>query len=100
MDPHSRRRLKVAVVAPSLRILGGQAIQADHLLARWSADPDVDAWLVPIDPGLPGVARHLQRIKYVRTVLTQLAYWPLLVGAEYGRAGLRADFAGAVSHFS
>ncbi|MBA2676472.1 helix-turn-helix domain-containing protein [Ramlibacter sp.] len=28
------------------------------------------------------------------------AYWPLLVGASYGRAGLRADFGDAVSHFS
>ena len=97
MDAHLRRRLKVAVVAPSLRILGGQAIQANHLLARWHSDPDVDAWLVPINPDLPGVARHLQRIKYVRTVVTQLAYWPLLV-RELRRADVVHVF--SASYFS
>src|SRR5258705_97574 len=36
------------MVAPSLRILGGQAVQADRLLRAWQNDPDVDAWLVPV----------------------------------------------------
>ena len=40
-------RIRVAFVAPSLRILGGQAVQADRLLTAWKDDPDVDAWLVP-----------------------------------------------------
>jgi glycosyltransferase involved in cell wall biosynthesis len=73
------RRLKVAIVAPSLHILGGQAVQADRLLTQWRNDPEVDAWLVPINPRLAGAARRLQELKYVRTVVTQLAYWPLLV---------------------
>jgi glycosyltransferase involved in cell wall biosynthesis len=72
-------RLRVAVVAPSLRILGGQAVQAARLLACWHDDPDVRAWLVPIDPEPPGLLRRARDVKYARTVVTQLWYWPLLV---------------------
>ncbi|HXE81181.1 MAG TPA: glycosyltransferase family 4 protein [Vicinamibacterales bacterium] len=72
-------RLKVAIVAPTLGILGGQAVQADRLLAGWRGDPDVEAWLVPINPRAHGVLGRLQRIKYVRTLVTQWLYWPSLV---------------------
>ena len=74
----SSRRLNVAIVAPSLGILGGQAVQADRLLKYWRDDPDVHGWLVPINPEAPGPLRHSSRIKYVRTLMTQLTYWPLL----------------------
>ena len=72
--------MRVAIVAPSLRILGGQAVQADRLLRAWQGDPDIRAWLVPVNPA-PRWARPALRIKYVRTVVTQLCYWPLLVKA-------------------
>lgn len=70
--------LQVAVVAPSLRILGGQAVQADLLLRAWENDPDVAARLVPINPVPPRALAPLARIKFVRTILTQLLYWPML----------------------
>lgn len=72
-------RLNVALVAPSMGILGGQAVQADRLLRAWDDDPDVRAWLVPINPVPPGPFRRAVDIKYVRTVATQLTYWPLLL---------------------
>ena len=53
-------KLKVALVAPSLRILGGQAVQADRLLRAWRGDPDVDAWLVPVNPLPPRPLRLRQ----------------------------------------
>jgi L-malate glycosyltransferase len=77
--PFVVNRIKVAVVAPSMKILGGQAVQANRLIGCWRADPDIEAWLVPINPVPPGVLRHLISIKYVRTILTQLAYYPLLL---------------------
>ena len=43
-------RLNIAIVAPSMGILGGQAVQASRLLRAWRDDPDVHAWLVPINP--------------------------------------------------
>jgi glycosyltransferase involved in cell wall biosynthesis len=75
----SGRRLHVAIVAPSLGILGGQAVQADRALRGWRDDPDVEAWLVPINPIPPGPLALGVRIKYLRTILTQLTYWPLLL---------------------
>jgi L-malate glycosyltransferase len=78
MPTHSPR-LSVAVVAPSMGILGGQAVQAERLIRAWDGDPDVRAWLVPINPVPPGPLRHATRVKYLRTVATQVTYWPLLV---------------------
>ena len=69
--PHPRK-LRVALVAPSMGILGGQAVQADRLLNAWRNDPDVEAWLVPINPVPPGPFRRAVDVKYVRTVATQL----------------------------
>ena len=60
-------RLAVAFVAPSLDILGGQAVQADRLLRAWREDADVRAWLVPVNPRAPGLLGRAQRLKYVRT---------------------------------
>ena len=51
------RPLKVALVAPSMGILGGQAVQADRLLRAWQGDPEIHAWLVPINPALDGPLR-------------------------------------------
>ena len=72
-------KLKVAIVAPSIGILGGQAVQADRLLRAWQADPDVEAWLVPVNPTPPAPFAGTVKVKYVRTVATQLTYWPLLL---------------------
>lgn len=90
-------RLRVAIVAPSLRILGGQAVQADRLLGEWRDDPDVEAWLVPVNPNPPRWLRSAVDIKYARTVVTQLCYWPLLV-RELRRADVVHVF--SASYFS
>jgi L-malate glycosyltransferase len=76
---HRPHPLRVAIVAPSMGILGGQAVQADRLLRAWQGDPDVRAWLVPINPIPPGPLKHAVEVKYLRTVFTQLCYWPLLL---------------------
>ena len=91
-------RLNVAIVAPSMNILGGQAVQASRLLRAWTDDPDVRAWLVPINPIPPGPFAALTRIKYVRTVATQLCYWPLLL-RELRRADIVHVFSASYSSF-
>ena len=78
-------------------ILGGQAVQADRLLTAWADDPDVQAWLVPINPDPPGPLRAATKIKYLRTVFTQLTYWPLLLH-ELRRADVVHVF--SASYFS
>jgi L-malate glycosyltransferase len=70
--------LRVAIVAPSLRILGGQAVQAQRLLEAWRQDQEIDAWLVPVNPVPPAPFDRLLGIKFVRTLVTQLIYYPLL----------------------
>lgn len=91
-------RLRVAVVAPSLAILGGQSVQAHQLLAGWADDPEVEAWLVPINPVPPRPIRPLVRVKYLRTIATQLTYWPLLV-RELHRADLVHVFSASYTSF-
>jgi len=72
-------RLRVLIVAPSLDIMGGQAVQAAQLLARLSEEPSLEVSFLPVNPRLPGPLRRLQSIKYVRTVVTSLLYWALLL---------------------
>jgi glycosyltransferase involved in cell wall biosynthesis len=91
-------KLKVALVAPSLRIIGGQAVQADRLLQSWRDDPDVDAWLVPVNPLPPGPLRFATRVKYLRTVATELTYFPLLV-RELSRADVVHVFSASYASF-
>jgi L-malate glycosyltransferase len=70
--------IRLAIVAPTLAILGGHSVQAQAMLAGWSRDPEVEAWLVPINPPPPGPLRHGLRLTGVRTLVTQATYWPLL----------------------
>src|SRR5262245_56858992 len=72
------RDLRVAIVAASLRILGGQAVQAQRLLDAWQGDQRVRARLVPINPVPPLPFAAALRVKYLRTIVTQVCYWPLL----------------------
>lgn len=73
------RRLNIAIVAPSMGILGGQAVQASRLLRSWRDDPEVHAWLVPINPVPPKPFDAAVKVKFLRTAVTQLLYWPLLM---------------------
>jgi glycosyltransferase involved in cell wall biosynthesis len=91
-------RLQVAIVAASLRILGGQAVQAQRLLDGWRDDRDIDAWLVPIDPVPAWPFDSLLRIRYLRTLITQLWYWPLFF-RELRRADIVHIFSASYTSF-
>jgi glycosyltransferase involved in cell wall biosynthesis len=69
---HTKSRLRVLIVAPSLDILGGQSRQAVRLMDGLKREPDLEVGFLPHNPRLPGILRKLQSIKYVRTVLTTL----------------------------
>jgi glycosyltransferase involved in cell wall biosynthesis len=91
-------KLRVAIVAPSLRILGGQAVQAQRLIEAWRDDPDVDAWLVPVNPLPPGPLWRAVKIKYIRTLTTEATYLALLL-RELRRADVVHVFSAAYSSF-
>jgi glycosyltransferase involved in cell wall biosynthesis len=80
-----------------LGILGGQAVQADRLLRAWRDDPDVEAWLVPVNPVPPRLLEFTARVKYLRTLVTELTYVPRLV-RELTRADVVHVF--SASYFS
>lgn len=65
---------RVCLVGPSLDILGGQAVQLDRLRKKLSELPELDVSVIAVNPRLPGPLRALQRIKYVRTIVTSIAY--------------------------
>jgi len=67
-------RLRVALVAPTLRFVGGQAVQADLLLRYWKNDPEVEARLLPIDPDSPAAFQWVERIPFLRTLLREPLY--------------------------
>jgi len=68
------RAVRVCLVAPSLRILGGQAVAAQRLLERLRDVPGLEVGFLPHDPRSNALLRLLQRVKYVRTVATTVAY--------------------------
>ena len=76
---HSQReskdgRIRVLLVGPSMDILGGQAVQLQRLLSQLRKSEGVEVGFLPVNPRLPGPLAALQRVKYVRTVVTSIAY--------------------------
>ncbi|HKY04208.1 MAG TPA: glycosyltransferase family 4 protein, partial [Blastocatellia bacterium] len=63
------------MVTSTAERLGGHAVQAGRMLEGLSRERGVRAELLPINPRLPGPLRLLQRVKYVRTLVT----WPVYV---------------------
>jgi glycosyltransferase involved in cell wall biosynthesis len=70
----SSNRTRVAIVAASLRYVGGQSVQADLLIRKWQKDPVIEAHFIPIDPALPKILRWVESIPGLRTVLRQPFY--------------------------
>lgn len=75
----SGESIRVTLVGPSLDILGGQAVQASRLLARLRECPELRVEFLPINPRLPQPLGLLQRVRYLRTVVTSVAYAATLV---------------------
>lgn len=70
-------RPRIAMVAPSLGILGGQAVQAKVLADHLRVD-GFEVQLVPINPPFPRGAGWLKRLRYIRTVANESLYLPTL----------------------
>ena len=74
----SAKRLRVSIIAPSLRYVGGQSAQADLLLRHWQNDPDIDISFLAVDPPLPRVLAWAERIPGLRTILREPIYFARL----------------------
>lgn len=73
-----KSRLRVAIVAPTLEIVGGQGVQAEALAAELRK-AGYDVLFVPVNPAFPPGLRWLRRYPYVRTLLNQVLYLPSLL---------------------
>ena len=62
--------IRVLLIAPSLDIVGGQAVQADRLLRCFEKEPELQIAFQPFNPRIG----FLRRIKFVRTVATFWLY--------------------------
>ncbi|HET9481733.1 MAG TPA: glycosyltransferase family 4 protein [Candidatus Polarisedimenticolia bacterium] len=69
----------IALVAASMRTLGGQGVQA-CLLLRELRGEGYPVMFLPIDPTFPAPAGWLRRLPGVRTLLNQALYLPSLLG--------------------
>ncbi len=79
----AKRRLRVAIVAPSLRYVGGQSVQADLLLRHWQNDPGIDISFLAVDPPLPRALAWAESIPGLRTILREPIYfWHLWRGLK------------------
>ncbi len=76
MKTHGRPR--VAVVAASLDILGGQGVQA-RSLTRALAGDGYPVTFVPINPAFPPGLRWIRQVRYLRTFTNEAMYLATLV---------------------
>jgi len=74
MSDASAAPVRVLLIAPSLDILGGQAVQAKRLFDDLRGEAGVRIDFLPINPRLAGLFGTLQRIKYARTAVTVTAF--------------------------
>jgi L-malate glycosyltransferase len=72
MQAEVSRKTQVLLIAPSLDILGGQAVQATRLIRELNKEPDLQVEFQQIAPRLP---RGLQNVKYIRTAASAVLYW-------------------------
>jgi L-malate glycosyltransferase len=77
----STRPLRVAIVAPSMRYVGGQSVQADLLFSNLRNDPAIETHLIPIDPAFPPLLKWVEKIPFLRTLAREPFYlWSLWRG--------------------
>jgi L-malate glycosyltransferase len=67
----------VAIIAPSMDILGGHAIQA-RALAQGLQTEGYGVVFIPINPSLSPPLRWLRRYRYARTIVNEACYLPTL----------------------
>jgi len=67
------------------------------MLDGWQDDPDVQAWLIPVNPSRHGPSMPAG-IKFLRTLATEGLYWPLLF-RELQRADVVHVFSASYTSF-
>lgn len=71
---NDRQPIRVLLVAPTSRYVGGQAVQAKTLYRCWEGDKDIAMKFLPVDPQVPRSMRWTLKVRYVRTLVRTLVY--------------------------
>lgn len=74
MGNNHSKKIKIALVAPSMQIVGGQSIQAKRLLDSFAADEKIEFEFIPNNPETP-----FQNVKFLRTLAASIKFWLALV---------------------
>ena len=64
------RKIKIALVAPSMQNVGGQSIQARRLLDAFASGEDLQIEFVPNNP-----QTSFQNYRFLRTIFTSIKFW-------------------------
>lgn len=76
-------KVRIGIVAASLRYVGGQSVQAELLIRNSRQDPELTTKLLPIDPALPALVSWVERVPGLRTLVRQPFYlWSLWRGLK------------------
>jgi len=78
MKDKTSKKVKVLIVATSMRVIGGQSIQAKRLLDAFADDPEIEMNFLSNNP-----ETAFQNIKYLRTIFTSLKFWWTLLTNIY-----------------
>lgn len=70
---HATALRRIAVVGPSLDILGGQGVQAAALMDALRSE-GFDIVFIPVNPRFPRMLAWVRKIPYLRTILNQGLY--------------------------
>jgi glycosyltransferase involved in cell wall biosynthesis len=92
----SSARLRLLLIAPTLDIVGGQAVQASRLFERFRAEASLQVSFLPINPRLPFFVR---KIRYLRTVINFIVFTALLIRRAPGCDILHVFTAAYSSYF-
>ncbi|HXT68046.1 MAG TPA: glycosyltransferase family 4 protein [Nitrospiraceae bacterium] len=71
-------RPKIALIAPSARTFGGQALHASMLTEQLKGE-GYEVQFIPIDPEFSRRFRWVRRVPYIRTLVNQCLYLPGLI---------------------
>jgi glycosyltransferase involved in cell wall biosynthesis len=91
-------QVKIVLVGPSIRKLGGQSVQASLLMRSWDGDPAIDARFLATDLELPGWIKWVERIPFLRTLARAPLYW-MRLWKEIGRADVAHVFSASYWSF-
>jgi hypothetical protein len=71
-------KVKILIVATSMREIGGQSIQAKRLIDAFADDENVELSFIPNNP-----ETFFQNIKFLRTIFASLKFWWSLLTNVY-----------------